>query len=80
MIRIGIYGYGNLGKGVELAIRQNPDMEAVGVFTRRAPESVKTQTGIPVYATNDIEKMLGDVDVMIICGGSSPDLHKQTPD
>lgn len=80
MIRIGIYGYGNLGKGVELAVRQTPDMEAVGVFTRRAPESVKTQTGIPVYATSDIEKMLGDVDVMIICGGSSTDLPKQTPD
>ena len=78
-IRIGIYGYGNLGKGVELACRQNPDMSLVGVFTRRAPESVKTLTGVPVYATNDVFQMVNDIDVMILCGGSSTDLPVQTP-
>ena len=56
-IRIGIYGYGNLGKGVELAIGQNPDLTAVGVFTRRAPESVKTLTGLPVYSVSKMEEM-----------------------
>ncbi|MBR2646024.1 MAG: diaminopimelate dehydrogenase [Clostridia bacterium] len=78
-IRIGIYGYGNLGRGVELAIRQNPDLTAVGVFTRRAPESVKTLTGIPVYSIDDALKMQGQIDVMILCGGSATDLPKQTP-
>ncbi len=78
-IRVGIYGYGNLGRGVELAIKNSPDMVAVGVFTRREPTSVKTQTGIPVYATNDVEKFKNDIDVLILCGGSSTDLPKQTP-
>ena len=78
-IRIGIYGYGNLGKGVELAIKQNPDMVAVGVFTRRPPESVKTLTGIPVYSASDAENMRDKIDVMIICGGSATDLPTQTP-
>lgn len=78
-IRIGIYGYGNLGKGVELAIAQNPDLRAVGVFTRRAPESVKTCTGIPVYAANDVFSFEKEIDVMIICGGSATDLPTQTP-
>ena len=78
-IRIGIYGYGNLGKGVELAIQQNPDMRAVGVFTRRPPETVKTLTGVPVYSACDAEKMQGEIDVMIICGGSATDLPTQTP-
>lgn len=78
-MRIGIYGYGNLGRGVELAIRQNPDMTAVGVFTRRDPKTVKTCTGIPVYSAEDAGKMQGEVDVMILCGGSATDLPKQTP-
>ena len=78
-IRIGIYGYGNLGKGVELACKQNPDMQVVGVFTRRDPASVKTVTGVPVYAANDMLAMQNDVDVMILCGGSSTDLPTQTP-
>ncbi len=78
-IRIGIYGYGNLGKGVELAIRQNPDLTAVGVFTRRAPETVKTVTGLPVFSADDVEKMQDKIDVMILCGGSATDLPKQTP-
>ena len=78
-IRIGIYGYGNLGRGVELAIKANPDTVAVGVFTRRPPETVKTLTGIPVYSADDALKMQGEIDVMILCGGSSMDLPKQTP-
>lgn len=78
-IRIGIYGYGNLGRGVELAVGQNLDMRAVGVFTRRDPKTVKTLTGIPVYSIDDAEKMAGEIDVMILCGGSSTDLPKQTP-
>ena len=78
-IRIGIYGYGNLGRGVELAIKQNPDVTAVGVFTRRDPQSVKTLTGIPVYGISEIEKMQSQIDVMILCGGSSTDLPGQTP-
>ena len=78
-IRIGIYGYGNLGRGVELACRQNQDMQVVGVFTRRDPASVKTATGVPVYAANDVLKMKKEIDVMILCGGSSTDLPTQTP-
>ncbi len=79
-IRVGIYGYGNLGRGVEAAIRQNPDMEAVGVFTRRDPKSVKTKTGLPVYGTDKISEMKDKIDVMILCGGSASDLPKQTPE
>ncbi len=79
-IRIGIYGYGNLGRGVEAAITQNEDMEAVGVFTRRDPETVKTMTGIPVYSAEAAYEMTDLIDVMILCGGSSTDLPKQTPD
>ncbi len=78
-IRIGIYGYGNLGKGVELAIKQNADMQAVGVFTRRAPESVRTLTGVPVFSAEKALEMTDEIDVMVICGGSSTDLPKQTP-
>ena len=78
-IRIGICGYGNLGRGVELAIQQNPDMQAVGVFTRRAPDTVKTLTGIPVFAAEQALQMQGEIDVMILCGGSATDLPKQTP-
>ncbi len=78
-IRIGIYGYGNLGKGVELAIQQNPDLTAVGVFTRRDPQTVKTCTGIPVYYADEAEKMQDEIDVMLLCGGSATDLPKQTP-
>lgn len=79
-IRVGIYGYGNLGKGVELALRQNKDMSLVGVFTRRKPSEVKTLTGAPVYHTDDAKKMQGDIDVMILCGGSATDLPHQTPE
>ena len=78
-MRIGIYGYGNLGRGVEAALRQNPDMEVVGVFTRRNPSAVKTVTGIPVYAAETVEDFAAMIDVMIICGGSASDLPEMTP-
>ena len=79
-IRIGIAGYGNLGRGVELAVVQNDDMELVGVFTRRDPSTVSTITGVKAYTMDDAVKMAGDIDVMIICGGSATDLPKQTPE
>ena len=80
-IRIGILGYGNLGRGVECAIKHNPDLELVAVFTRRAPETVKilTETAA-VYSVNDAEKMKDKIDVLIICGGSATDLPVQTPE
>lgn len=79
-IRIGIAGYGNLGKGVELAVMQNPDMELAGIFTRRDPSSLKPITeGAKVYSLADADKHTGDVDVMILCGGSATDLPVQGP-
>ena len=80
-IRVGILGYGNLGRGVECAIKHNPDMELKAVFTRRNPETVSilTQTA-KVYSVNDAEKMKDEIDVLIICGGSATDLPKQTPE
>ncbi len=79
-MKIGILGYGNLGRGVECAIKQNPDMELVAVFTRRAPETVKIFTeGVPVLHINKIEEMRENIDVLIICGGSATDLPVQTP-
>ena len=78
-MRIAIYGYGNIGRGVECAIAQNPDMELVGVFTRRNPESVKTLTGAPVFSAADAESCKDLIDVMIICGGSATDLPVLTP-
>ncbi len=80
-IRIGILGYGNLGRGVECAIRQNPDMELKAVFTRRNPETVKILTeGVNVYSVDEAEHMAGEIDVLILCGGSATDLPKQTPE
>lgn len=78
MIKIGIAGYGNLGRGVESALNSAEDMELVGIFTRRAPESVKTATGAPVYRWDDAKNMQNDIDVMILCGGSANDLPTQT--
>ena len=78
-MKIAIYGYGNLGRGVELAIRQNPDTELFGVFTRRNPATVKTLTGAPVYAAQDVKNYAGQIDVIIICGGSASDLPVMTP-
>lgn len=80
-MRVGIYGYGNLGKGVECAIKNNPDMELVGVFTRRNPSEVKILTeGVNVYSSNDIMTMKDEIDVLIICGGSATDLPHLTPE
>lgn len=81
MIRIGIYGYGNIGKGVECAIRQNPDMTLAAIFTRRDPSQVKTVfEGAEVASVNDVEKFKDKIDVMIMCGGSATDLPVQTPE
>ena len=79
--RIGILGYGNLGRGIECAIAQNPDMELGAVFTRRNPETVKILTdGVKVYSVDDAWDMKDQIDVMILCGGSATDLPKQTPE
>ncbi len=79
-IRVGIYGYGNLGRGIESAIKQNGDMELVAFFTRRDPSALKTRSeGVPVYSANDIEMHADEIDVLILCGGSATDLPVQTP-
>lgn len=77
--RIAIVGYGNLGRGVECAIKQNSDMELYGVFTRRAPESLNTLTGAKVFHVDDILNHKDNIDTVIICGGSATDLPVQTP-
>ncbi len=80
MIRIGIVGYGNLAKGVECAIRQNPDMELVAVFTRRDPATVKILTpDVPVCLSSEISQWKEKIDMMILCGGSATDLPEMTP-
>ncbi len=79
-IRIAIAGYGNLGRGVESAITQNPDMELYGVFSRRCPDDVKTLTNTSVFAIDDILSHKENIDVLIICGGSATDLPVQTPE
>lgn len=80
-IRIGILGYGNLGRGVESAIRQNPDMELKAVFTRRAPETLKIRTeGVGVHHVAEVPSFKDEIDVMILCGGSATDLPVQTPE
>ena len=79
-IRIGIFGYGNLGRGVEAAIKQNPDMSLVAVFTRRDPSTLKINTPeVPVVHADNVEDYKDDIDVMILCGGSATDLPVQTP-
>ncbi len=79
-IRLGILGYGNLGKGVELAVRQNDDIELVAVYSRRNPSSVKIATeGVPVKSAETLESGEEPLDVLVICGGSATDLPKQTP-
>ena len=78
-IKVGILGYGNIGRGVECAIKQNPDMELAAVFTRRDPASVSILTeDVPVYSVEELEKGV-DIDVLILCGGSATDLPVQTP-
>lgn len=80
-IRVGILGYGNLGRGVECAVKHNPDMELAAVFTRRDPGSLTILTeGAKVLSAGDAPSMKDDIDVMILCGGSATDLPKQTPD
>lgn len=79
-IRLGILGYGNIGRGIESAILQNDDMELVAVFTRRQPDSVKTKTDVPVVNTKDAAEWRDKIDVMIMCGGSATDLPEQTPE
>ena len=81
MIKIGILGYGNLGKGVESAITQNPDMELAAVFTRRNPENLIIRTeGVPVLHADKLSEMKEEIDVLILCGGSATDLPQQTPE
>ena len=80
MIRIGILGYGNLGRGIECAVRAANDMELVGVFTRRDPASVTTLTDVPVYSVKDVLNWKDKIDVLILCGGSATDLPVQTPE
>lgn len=79
-IRIGIVGYGNLGRGVENAVSASSDCELVALFTRREPKSIKTRTNIPVYKIEDAVKMQEQIDVMVLCGGSANDLPVQTPE
>lgn len=81
MIRIGICGYGNLGKGVENAVKQNKDMELTAVFTRRNPKTLTLQTnGVGVYSMEELPDFKDKIDVMILCGGSATDLPTQTPE
>ena len=79
-IRIGIYGYGNLGRGIENALRQNPDMTLAAVFTRRDPKTLKINTeNVPVCHADDVLSYKDKIDVMVLCGGSATDLPVQTP-
>lgn len=79
MIRVGIVGYGNLGKGLELALQQTDDMELCGIFTRRKPEDLHPLSQVPVYSLDSIEEHKEDFDVLVLCGGSATDLPEQTP-
>ena len=80
-IRVGIMGYGNLGKGIECALKQNSDMELVAVFSRRDPSNVTILTeGVKVYKAEDAVKYKDEIDVLILCGGSATDLPVQTPE
>ena len=81
MIKIGIMGYGNIGRGIEVAVAKAPDMELAAVFTRRDPSSVALKTpGVPVVNVADIDAWKGKIDVMMLCGGSATDLPEQTPE
>lgn len=79
MIKVAIIGYGNLGRGVERSIKQNKDMELVGVFTRRAPETVQTE-GATAFTMDQLKQRKNEIDVCILCGGSATDLPTQTPE
>lgn len=80
LIKLGILGYGNLGKATELSIKANPDMELISIFTRRNPSDIKTQTNAKVASVNDIQIYKDKIDVLILCGGSATDLPVQTPE
>ena len=77
-IRVAIMGYGNLGRGIESAVRQNDDMELVAVFTRRDPQTVKVAGEVPVYRVEELLNKKDEIDVLMMCGGSATDLPKQT--
>lgn len=79
MINIGLYGYGNIARGVEEAVKHNDDVNLVAVFTRREPSTVKTASGVKVFHTSEIENFTDKIDVMVLCGGSATDLPKQGP-
>lgn len=80
-MKIGILGYGNLGRGVESAVRQNDDMELTCIITRRDPKSITPATeGVEVYSVDDINKLQDKIDVLVLCGGSATDLPEQTPE
>ena len=78
-MKIGIYGYGNLGRGVEAAVKYREDVELVGIFTRRDPSGIKACSGAPVYNISEIESFVGIIDVLVICAGSATDLPEMTP-
>ncbi len=78
MIKVGIVGYGNLGKGVCYAVEKAPDMECVGIFTRRSPESINPVINVKVYNVSELEKFKGVIDVLLLCGGSATDLPETT--
>lgn len=80
MIKIGIYGYGNLGRGVESEIKENKDMQLVAIFTRRDPSTLKTNSDAPVISASEVNKWKDKIDVMILCGGSATDLPVQAPE
>lgn len=79
-MRLGILGYGNLGKGVELAVKQNKDVELVAVFTRRDPKSLKINSNAKIVHVSELENYKSKIDVLILCGGSATDLPVQTPE
>ena len=78
-ISIGIMGYGNIGRGVEMAIRQNPDMQLTAIFTRREPKGMDP-AGAPFVSVKDMAQYAGKIDVMMLCGGSATDLPQQGPE
>ena len=78
-MKLGIVGYGNLGKGVENAVNQNPDVELVAVFTRRNPQDLKIKSNAKVVNVSEIKNWKDKIDVLILCGGSATDLPVQTP-
>ncbi len=79
-MKLAIYGYGNLGRGVECAVLQNPDAELVGIFTRRDPNTVRSLTGVPVYSADRVMDFQDEIDVLILCGGSATDLPHMSPE